>query len=78
MGLQSCDVQMDRYALEVKTRQTYPDWLKEMIAQTERNAASLGKVAILVLHQVGKRYATDDWVLMRISDWKALIDEHTS
>ena len=77
LGLRSCDIQTERYAVEVKSRKSLPLWFIEAMKQAERNTPQ-GKIAVLILHKDGWRYDTDDLVLMRIGDWKELVGNVTN
>ena len=69
-GLATPDVTTDKLSVEIKTRQALPGWLRGAMAQSKRN--SNGKLAIVVLHQVGHRH-DDDIVAMRLSDFEQWI-----
>jgi hypothetical protein len=56
----------------VKTRRRLPAWLLSALAQAVR-AARAGQVAVVVLHQTGRRHA-DDLVLLRLGDLERLVE----
>lgn len=66
----SPDVESAWLAVEVKHRQRLPQWLEAALAQAERSARE-GQLAVLVLHEHGRRYA-ESLVLLRLGafvDW---------
>lgn len=67
LGLRSADVETPAYSVEVKSRKAYPAWLTGAVAQAHRNCAT-GKLALVVLHQVGQRRG-NDLVVVRMSEF---------
>ena len=59
------DVVTDWLAVEVKHRKQLPQWLKDALAQSKRNAGD-GQLAIVVLHEHGRH---DSLVLLALSDF---------
>ncbi|MDW8059233.1 MAG: hypothetical protein RMK01_04085 [Thermomicrobium sp.] len=56
-------------AVEVKSRQRLPQWLRSAMAQAVRTARP-EQLPLVVLHQVGHRW-TEDLVLLRLADFRA-------
>ena len=67
-GRATADVVTDWLAVEVKTRKTLPQWLCAALDQAGRNADG-GRLALVVLHQVGRRH-DDDTVCLRLADFE--------
>ena len=57
------DIQHPHYAIEVKTRQVFPGWIREAMAQAEAAKRDGQKLALSVLHEVGTRHDADLVVL---------------
>lgn len=55
-------------AVESKHRKTLPQWLKDAMAQAERNGSE-GKLPIVVLHEL-RRWHNNDLVVMRLKDFE--------
>ena len=68
LGLQTPDVETNAYSVEVKSRKRLPAWLEDAVCQAEANASD-GKLAIVVLHQVGRRH-DNDLVVVRLKDFE--------
>lgn len=62
------DVQTDWLSVEVKSRKTLPQWLRDAIAQAKRNAG-LEQLPVAILHQKGQRHA-GDLVVMALADFE--------
>lgn len=58
--------------MEVKERQTLPEWILEAIEQAE--SASDFKTPVAILHQKGMKHQ-DDLVVMRLKDFLKLQEE---
>ena len=71
-GAATPDVVTDRLAVEVKTRNSLPDWLSKGLAQADTNASD-DKVPVLILHETGTRHDMDMCV-MWLSDFEKLIE----
>jgi len=67
-GKATADVVNDWLTIEVKTRKALPAWLLDAVNQAAQ-ASSDGRLAIVVLHQVGKHH-NNDIVAMRLSDFE--------
>jgi len=63
------DVAHPWLAVEVKSRQRLPAWLREALAQAVA-AARDGQLPIVVLHQCGERH-DDDLVVVTLQDFQA-------
>jgi hypothetical protein len=62
------DVQTDWLSVEVKSRKTLPQWIRDAIAQSKRNAG-ISQLPIVILHQVGQRHDAD-LVVMALADFE--------
>jgi hypothetical protein len=62
------DVQTDWFTVEVKSRKTLPQWIRDAIAQSKRNAG-ISQLPIVILHQVGQRHDAD-LVVMALADFE--------
>ena len=73
-GRATADVVSDWAAVEVKSRQTLPAWLKHAVKQAEAAACQsvTPRLPVTVLHEVGGRHA-DDLVLVPMSAFRALV-----
>jgi hypothetical protein len=71
-GRAAADVVSDWAAIEVKSRQTLPAWLKHAVRQAEGAACQsvTPKLPAVVLHETGGRHA-DDLVLLPLSAFQA-------
>ena len=69
LGLQTPDVETTAYSVEVKSRKRLPAWLEDAVCQAEAHATP-GKLAIVVLHQTGRRH-DNDLVVVRLSGFVA-------
>lgn len=63
------DVQTDWLCVEVKTRKTLPQWVRDAIGQAKRNAG-VSQMPIAILHQTGQRHA-GDLVVMSLGDFES-------
>ncbi len=61
------DISHPWLAVEVKTRQALPQWLKAALQQAKA-AASEGRLPVVVLHEVGCRH-DGDLVLLTLQDF---------
>lgn len=50
------DIAHDRLSLEVKSRKTLPEWIKDAMRQARAANADGTKLPAVVLHEQGKRY----------------------
>ncbi len=73
LGLQTPDVETTAFSVEVKHRKALPAWLEAAMAQAETNATP-GKLAIVVLHESGRRHE-NDLVLVRMRDFEEWFGE---
>lgn len=62
------DVVTDWLCVEVKSRKTLPQWIRDAIAQAKRNAG-IEQLALAILHQVGQRH-DGDLVVMTLADFE--------
>jgi hypothetical protein len=71
-GKTTADVESDWAAVEVKSRQALPAWLKHAVQQSEGAACQsvTPKLPVTVLHELGGRHA-DDLVLIPMSAFVA-------
>ncbi len=67
------DVVADRFAVQVKVRETLPLWLTDAVAQAERDAGD-DQVPVLVLSQVSQGRRARRYVVMNFDVWRALVD----
>ena len=67
-GCNTEDVAHDWLSVEVKTRKSLPAWLRDAMAQAERNAPA-GRLPMVVLHQVGQRH-DKDLVVLSLGDFE--------
>ena len=67
LGMQTPDVETRAWSVEVKCRKVLPFWLTDALAQARRNATD-GKLALVILHQVGQRH-DNDVVVLRLDDF---------
>lgn len=70
----SPDIDHDKYSIEVKHRESYPDWLMEAFEQADMARKVSGdneKISLVILHEKGQPY-TDCLTLMRLRDMIAL------
>jgi len=65
------DVITERLAVEVKHRKNLPEWLKDALAQAERNADN--RLPLVALHEADKRHADD--ALLRLQDLERLLSK---
>lgn len=66
------DIEHPRWSIEVKERQTLPDWLLDAMAQAD--AANNGdKISVAILHKKGNVFQ-NDLVVMRLKDLKEIQD----
>ena len=69
LGVGGPDVVAGHYVVEVKhTKRPFPKWLTGGMAQASRYASE-GQLALLVLHQLGKRH-DEDLVVIRLADFE--------
>lgn len=67
--LGGADVIVDSWlSIEVKSRKTLPQWIRDAIAQSKRNAG-ISQLPIVILHQVGQRHDAD-LVVMALADFE--------
>ena len=73
LGLQMPDVETTAYSVEVKHRKALPAWLESAMRQAEANATP-GKLAIVVLHESGRRHE-NNLVVVRMRDFEEWFGE---
>jgi hypothetical protein len=71
LGKACADVVGDGFVCEVKERKQIPQWQKHALAQAESAAAMFTSPmrALVVIHELGSRYA-DDMIVMRRGDYE--------
>lgn len=74
VGKTLCDVISSRFAIEVKERADYPNWLYEALGQAMIAGEKTRRIPLVVLHLKGGRYE-DDMVVMRSGDFRQLFPE---
>lgn len=67
------DVAHDRYAIEVKHRESLPQWIKEAMLQAIACRKTAAQIPLVVLHEKGKRH-DDDLCVVRMRDLSAFLD----
>ncbi len=67
-GLATQDVDCGRLSIECKSRKELPAWLLDAVQQARRNARA-EQLAVVILHQVGRRH-DGDLVVLRLCDWE--------
>lgn len=74
-GKANADVVAGHLSVECKHKRRLPGWLKDAVQQAARNAGE-GQLAIVVLHEAGKRH-DNDLVVVRLKDWQEWYGEVT-
>ena len=67
------DIEHPQFSVEVKSRNTIPQWLCEAVEQATASATE-DRVPLVVLHQNGRRYA-DALVVVRLADFQRLTSQ---
>lgn len=70
----SPDIEHERYSIEVKHRESLPEWLMDAFAQADSAGKKDSKtppLSLVILHQKGQKYE-DSLALMRVRDIMAL------
>jgi len=62
-----CDVSTSAWSIQVKETQRLPDWLKEAMAEAQRECES-SKLALTIFHEKGKQHDSDV-VCISLSDF---------
>lgn len=73
LGQRVPDVETDAWSVEVKSRKRLPSWLLAAVDQARTNATP-GKLALVVLHQLGRRH-DNDLVVLRLRDFQEWFGE---
>ncbi len=68
------DIEHPAYSVEVKSRNTIPQWLLEALQQATASARD-NRVPVVIIHRNGARYS-DALVVVRLSDFQR-ITRHT-
>jgi hypothetical protein len=66
--LGGADIDAGWLSVEVKTRRTLPQWIRDAIAQTKRNGG-VEQLSVVILHQQGQRH-NGDLVVMTLADFE--------
>lgn len=64
----SADVSTPILSIEVKERESYPQWLEDAVIEAITNCEP-NKIPVVVLHKKNRRL-DDDWLIIRLSDYK--------
>lgn len=67
----SNDIEHPLLSVEVKERQTLPEWLHEAMGQAEASIRG-DKYPVVILHQKGLKH-DDDFVVMKLSDFRTRV-----
>ena len=73
LGIGAPDVVAGEFSVEVKHRKALPAWLTDGMAQA-RHYATDGQLALLVLHEAGRRH-DGDMVVLRLDDFERWFGE---
>jgi len=72
VGRKGPDVTTSWLAVEVKHRRRLPQWLKDALTQARCGAGE--RLALVILHESGRRHA-DDLVVLRLGDFQDFFGE---
>lgn len=67
----SPDIEHPFLSIEVKERQTLPDWLHDAMEQAEASIRG-NKYPVVILHQKGFKH-DNDFVVMKLSDFRTRV-----
>ena len=62
------DVSTPILSIEVKERESYPQWLEDAVIEAVANCED-SKLPVVVLHKKNRRL-DDDWLIIRLKDYK--------
>lgn len=67
------DIEHPNYSIEVKHRQSVPDWIKDAMDQAEKSNISGDKLPIVILHEKNMKFE-NSFVMVRLKDLSKLVE----
>lgn len=64
----AADVSTPMLSIEVKERESYPQWLEGAVIEAVANCET-NKIPVVILHKKG-RNLDNDWLIIRLKDYK--------